>query len=213
MKKIFYSLFAAAVLVSCTAQTENGMKADNDVQTVERVMMTRRSVRQYTDSVINRDTLNRILECGINAPNGQNRQAYELRVVDNPKLLAEISAAVVKDSPENAPKNGAANIFADATCVVFIANDTTYDVSQVDCGLLGENIILSAWARGIGSCCMAHPVRLMKDSKSCAPYIQKLGFSKNFNLLYCIAMGYPDETPAAKPRKTDRIRFIDCPAI
>lgn len=172
-------------------------------------MMSRRSIRQYTDKRISRDTLNRILECGINAPNGQNRQAYEIRVVDNPELLAEITAAVVNDNKDNAPKNGAKNIFANATCVVFIANDTTYDVSQVDCGLLGENIILAAWARGIGSCCMAHPVRQMKDSKSCAPYIEKLGFSKDYNLLYCIAMGYPDETPGAKPRKTDKIRFID----
>lgn len=209
MKKIICSLLLMAAMVSCTQQAETPTATADDAEVVEKVMMSRRSIRQYTDKRISRDTLNRILECGINAPNGQNRQAYEIRVVDNPELLAEITAAVVNDNKDNAPKNGAKNIFANATCVVFIANDTTYDVSQVDCGLLGENIILAAWASGIGSCCMAHPVRLMKDSKSCAPYIEKLGFSKDYNLLYCIAMGYPDETPDAKPRKTDKIRFID----
>lgn len=210
MKKIICSLLLMAAMVSCTQQAETPTAtADDAEEVVEKVMMSRRSIRQYTDKRISRDTLNRILECGINAPNGQNRQAYEIRVVDNPELLAEITATVVNDNKDNAPKNGAKNIFANATCVVFIANDTTYDVSQVDCGLLGENIILAAWARGIGSCCMAHPVRLMKDSKSCAPYIEKLGFSKDYNLLYCIAMGYPDEAPDAKPRKTDKIRFID----
>lgn len=209
MKKIICSLLFMAAMVSCTQQAETPTATADDAEVVEKVMMSRRSIHQYTDKRISRDTLNRILECGINAPNGQNRQAYEIRVVDNPELLAEITAAVVNDNKDNAPKNGAKNIFANATCVVFIANDTTYDVSQVDCGLLGENIILAAWARGIGSCCMAHPVRLMKDSKSCAPYIEKLGFSKDYNLLYCIAMGYPDEAPDAKPRKTDKIRFID----
>lgn len=209
MKKIICSLLFMAAMVSCTQQAETPTATADDAEVVEKVMMSRRSIRQYTDKRISRDTLNRILECGINAPNGQNRQAYEIRVVDNPELLAEITAAVVNDNKDNAPKNGAKNIFANATCVVFIANDTTYDVSQVDCGLLGENIILAAWVRGIGSCCMAHPVRLMKESKSCAPYIEKLGFSKDYNLLYCIAMGYPDETPDAKPRKTDKIRFID----
>lgn len=209
MKKIICSLLFMAAMVSCTQQAETPTATADDAEVVEKVMMSRRSIRQYTDKRISRDTLNRILECGINAPNGQNRQAYEIRVVDNPELLAEITAAVVNENKDNAPKNGAKNIFANATCVVFIANDTTYDVSQVDCGLLGENIILAAWTRGIGSCCMAHPVRLMKDSKSCAPYIEKLGFSKDYNLLYCIAMGYPDETPDAKPRKTDKIRFID----
>ena len=209
MKKIICSLLFMAAMVSCTQQAETPTATADDAEVVEKVMMSRRSIPQYTHKRVSRGTLNRTLVCGINAPNGQTRQAYEIRVVDNPELLAEITAAVVNDNKDNAPKNGAKNIFANATCVVFIANDTTYDVSQVDCGLLGENIILAAWARGIGSCCMAHPVRLMKDSKSCAPYIEKLGFSKDYNLLYCIAMGYPDEAPGAKPRKTDKIRFID----
>lgn len=209
MRKVLYSLMAMMFLASCTTQTEKTGRGYNDYDVVEKVIMSRRSVRQYTDRPINRDTLNEILKCGINAPNGQNRQAYEIRVIDNPKLLAEITEAVVKDNPENAPKNGAENIFVGATCVIFIANDTTYDVSQVDCGLLGENIVLAAWAKDIGSCCMAQPVRLMKGSRSCAPYIEKLGLSKDYNLLYCIAMGYPDEKPEAKPRKTDKIRFVE----
>mgnify|MGYP002559248726 CR=1 FL=1 len=209
MKKIICLLIIMAAIASCTSKTETKVAGNSDTEAVERVIMSRRSVRQYTDKLINRDTLNRILECGINAPNGKNRQAYEIRVIDKPEMLAEITAAVAKDNPDNAPKNGAKNIFANATCVVFIANDTTYDVSQIDCGLLGGNIVLSAWSRGIGSCCMAHPVRLMKESKSCAPYLAKLGFSKDFNLLYCIAMGYPAENPPAKPRKADRIRFVD----
>ena len=209
MRKVLYSLMAMMFLASCTIQTEKTGRGYNDYDVVEKVIMSRRSVRQYTDRPINRDTLNEILKCGINAPNGQNRQAYEIRVIDNPKLLSEITEAVVKDNPENAPKNGAENIFVGATCVIFIANDTAYDVSQVDCGLLGENIVLSAWAKGIGSCCMAQPVRLMKGSRSCAPYIEKFGLSKDYNLLYCIAMGYPNEKPEAKPRKTDKIRFVE----
>ena len=209
MKKVLYSLIAMIALASCTTQPEKTVDGKNDYDVVEKVIMSRRSVRHYTDSLINRDTLNEILKCGINAPNGKNRQSYEIRVVDNPKLLSEITEAIVKDDPSSVPVNGAKNVFVGATCVIFIANDTTYDMSQIDCGLLGENIVLSAWAKGIGSCWMGHPIRLMKESKSCAPYIEKLGFSKNYNLLYCIAMGYPDETPAAKPRRTDMIRFVE----
>ena len=92
---------------------------------------------------------------------------------------------------------------------MFIGNDTSYDMSQIDCGLLGENIMLSAWEKGIGSCCMAFPIRLMKESESCAPLVQELGFSAGYNLLYCIAMGYPNENPDAKPRKEDRIKYVE----
>ena len=119
MKKIICSLLFMAAMVSCTQQAETPTATADDAEVVEKVMMSRRSIRQYTDKRISRDTLNHILECGINAPNGQNRQAYEIRVVDNPGLLAEITTAVVNDNKDNAPKNGAKNIFVNATCVVF----------------------------------------------------------------------------------------------
>lgn len=82
-------------------------------------------------------------------------------------------------------------------------------MSQVDCGLLGENIILSAWSKGIGSCCLGSSARWIKDSPSAKPYLDKIGFSEGYELLYCIALGYPDETPEAKPRTMDKIKYME----
>lgn len=203
MKKILLP-FLALMLAACghesasTADTAS-LVADN--------IMSRRSIRQYQPRAISRDTLDLLVRHGINAPNGRNRQSYEIRIVDNPELLSEISAAVLHDNPSEGNKNG--SIFFGAPCVIFLANDTQYDMSQVDCGLLGENIILSAWSMGIGSCCAAHPVRLMKESPSCAPLIERLGFSKDFNLLYSIALGFPDESPDARPRKYEMAKYIE----
>ena len=104
---------------------------------------------------------------------------------------------------------GFKNIFVDAPCVLCLAYDTTYDMSQVDCGLLGENIILSAWAKGIGSCCLGSAARWIKSSPSAQPYLDKMAFSEGYELLYCIALGYPDEAPAAKPRTLEMIRYMD----
>ncbi len=204
IKTIFYGILGLTALCSC----QGGENADNDAAAVERVIMSRRSIRQYTDQRISRDTLDKILLSGINAPNGRNRQAYEIRVVDDPEWVNEISASVTKEKPESLRK-GFNNIFANATCVVFLAADTTYDMSQVDCGLLGENIMLSAWSMGIGSCCMAHPVREMKSSEATLPYLKKMRFSENYELLFCIAMGYPDESPEAKPRDAEKIKYVD----
>ncbi len=195
-------------LASCSNNVEP-QNTISDSEVVENVMMSRRSIRQYTKQTISRDTLDQIIKCGINAPNGQNRQAYELRIVNNPKLLKQISDAVIKDKPDVSLKPGADNIFFGATTVIFVANDTSYDMSQIDCGLLGENIMLSAWAKGIGTCCMGFPIRLMKESESCAPLIRELDFSADYNLLYSIAMGYPNETPDAKPRKEDMVKYIE----
>ena len=170
--------------------------------------MSRRSIRAYKDSIISREILDEILTCGVNAPNGRNLQAYEIRVL-SPALIDSITAAVVKDNPQIASRPGFKNIFVNAPCVLCIANDTTYDMSQVDCGLLGENIILSAWSKGIGSCCLGSSVRWIKDSPSAKPYLEQMAFSEGYELLYCIALGYPDETPEAKPRTMDKIKYIE----
>ena len=208
MKNLSFLFLCMMALASCS-QSDVTKESPKDSESVENVIMARRSIRQYTKQTISRDTLDRIIKCGINAPNGQNRQAYEIRVVNNPQMLKEISDAVLKDNKDMSLKPGADNIFFGAQTVVFIANDTSYDLSQIDCGLLGENIMLSAWEKGIGTCCLAFPVRQMKESESCAPLIQKMGFSAGYNLLYCISMGYPNENPDARPRKEDMIKYVE----
>lgn len=205
MKKILIPLLALA-FAACGTQPTN--TNDNNLsQMTQELIFSRRSIRQYTSQPISRDTLQQILNCGINAPSGRNLQAYEVRVVDNAEMLKNISAAVLLDNPDERNTNG--SIFFDSKCVVFLAHDTSYDMSQVDCGLLGENIVLSAWSMGIGSCCVAHPVRMMKESPSCAPYIKQLGFSEGYNLLYGIVLGYPAEKPDARPRRNDKVQFIN----
>ena len=203
---------AAAAMIT-TACSDNRMQesvTESDTASiVTDVMMSRRSIRAYKDSVIDREILKSVLECGINAPNGKNLQAYEIRVIDSPALIDSITAAVVKDNPKIAEREGFKNIFVNAPCVVCIAYDKGYDMAQVDCGLLGENIILAAWAKGIGSCCLGSSARWILDSPSARPFLDRMAFSEGYELLYCIALGYPNEIPAAKPRKQEKIRFVE----
>lgn len=210
MKKLLLGIAAALSMTACNENKQQQQTADIDTASVVNdLMMSRRSIRAYKDSVISRETLNEILKYGINAPNGQNLQSYEIRVIDSPALIDSITQAVVKDNPKIAERDGFKNIFVNAPCVVCIAYNTQYDMAQIDCGLLGENIILAAWAKGIGSCCLGSSARWILDSPSAKPYLDRMAFSKGYKLLYCIALGYPAETPKAKPRCDDMIKFMD----
>ena len=115
MKKIFLGLAAALMLTACNEnrQPEATTSVDS-ASVVTDLMMSRRSIRAYKDSVISRDTLNEILKCGIHAPNGQNLQSYEIRVIDSPALIDSITQAVVKDNPKIAERKGFKNIFVNA---------------------------------------------------------------------------------------------------
>ena len=209
MKKLLTIVAAAMAIAACSETKQQDTVACGETQdVVTDVMMSRRSIRAYKDSLISRETMDEILQCGVHAPNGMNRQSYEIRVL-SPAMIDSITRAVVKDKPELAEREGFKNIFVNAPHVICIANDKSYDMSQVDCGLLGENIILSAWSRGIGSCCLGSSARWIKDSPSAQLYLDKMAFSEGYELLYCIALGYPDETPEAKPRTLDKIKYME----
>ena len=208
MKTLLTFELATLMFARCNQPKEQNAETESSNDAVTELMMSSRSIRNYKDSLINKETLDEILKCGVNAPNDKNLQAYEIRVL-SPALIDSIKSAVKKDNPQIGEREGFKNIFVDAPCVLSIAYDTTYDMSQVDCGLLGENIILSAWSKGIGSCCLGSSARWIKDSPSAKPYLDKIGVSEGYELLYCIALGYPDETPEAKPRTMDKIKYME----
>lgn len=157
MKRIRTMLAGAALLLlcGCNAPTKpDSPSADGNEKkenAVIETMMARRSIRKYLPQAVGRDTMQVILNCGINAPNGQNKQSWEIRVVDNPEFIDGISEIFKKENPKMAEDPNFKNMFRNAPTVVFIANDTSYDCSQIDCGLLGENMILAAQSMGIGS--------------------------------------------------------------
>ena len=201
MKKTFcMALLATLFMAGCTS-TDEAVTVDNN-PVIENIL-ARRSIRSYKPDKIEREKLDRIIECGIWAPNGQHRESWEVRVVTNPDMLAEI------DSLYNIYSNGNNSRAAfGAPAVAFIAYDTTYDLSQVDCGLLGGNMMLAANSMGIGSCCLGGLARFM-TSPQAATLLAPLDFPDTHRLLYAIAFGYPIETPAPNGRRTDNVRIIE----
>ncbi len=212
MKKSLLSIFSiAAFLVSCNGNGESKdaapETADNGKNVVVETIMSRRSVRDYLPQAVNRDTMNIITKCGINAPNAMNAQSWEVRIVDNPDLINEMTQAFVKENPKPASDPKFKNMFRNAPTVAFIAaSEGNY--SLIDCGLLSENMILAAWSMGIGSCCLGGPVAFINSPEG-KEYLDKLGFSEDHKLVLAIGFGYPAEQPDAKPRDESKVKFID----
>lgn len=207
--KTFNILSAAILLLVASACCQNqAQSSGNNSDAVIENIMARRSIRQYKQTPVGRDTMNVILECGINAPNGQNRQSWEVRVVDSPALMDEIKEAMAQGHPDLEPK-AVKGCFRNAPVMVFIARDPSYDFSAYDCGLLAENMMLSAWSLGVGSICLGSPVRFLTDNDTCRPVLEKLGFSAGYELCLCVGFGYADEAPAAKQRNPEKIKFVE----
>lgn len=207
ISRILVFAIAALSVISCKDEA-TGPNKDNDVI---KAIMSRRSVRLYKDTPIDRETMDLILKCGINAPSGTNAQPWEIRVVNNQSLLAEMSEKMLAEFDDSRAAQvkalpGYRNMFRNATTVVFIANNG--NLGRLDCGLLGENMMLAAQSLGIGSCCLGGPVNFFRTEAG-QPYLDKLNFSADYTLLYAIGFGYPDESPEAKPRDESKIKYVE----
>lgn len=215
MRNLKQTTFAVLLLplMACGGGVQQQAPAETPVQDslknqVVETIMTRRSVRQYKPQAVEREKMQTIVECGINAPNAMNKQPWEVRVVDNADYINGVTELYKKANPKAAEDPAFKNMFRNAPTVVFIGHDTKSESSPFDCGLLAENMMISAWSMGIGSCCLGSPARFMKTPEA-AEYLQKLGFSEGYELLYCIGFGYPDEAPAAKPREAAKVKFVE----
>jgi len=212
MKKTLM-IMGLALLTLCGCSNEGAkqevIEQKSNSEIVIETIMTRRSVRKYKAEPVSREQMQQIVTCGINAPSGMNSQSWEIRVVDNPEFINGTTEAWKKTLPadrlEKTVDENFKNMYRNAPTVVFIACPKG---GELNCGLLGENMILAAWSMGIGSCCLGGPVQFFRTEAG-AEYLKKLEFSEGYEILYAIAFGYPDEAPDAKPRDASKVKFID----
>jgi nitroreductase len=206
MNKIFILLpLLAFTLVGCVPTQKNSDPMNNEVINA---IMARRSIRQYHQTPVGRDTLMQIMTCGINAANGQNKQSWEVRVVDNPTTLLQIQDLMAVGNPA-LPADMARSCMRGAPVMTFIARDLGYDFSAYDCGLLAGNVMLAAQSLGVGSICLGSPVRFINDAENSADILALLGFSEGYELCLCVGLGYANESPEAKPRDINKVKFVE----
>jgi nitroreductase len=204
MKKILLLPFLAFAMLSCTApKTQEPMQNE-----VINAIMSRRSIRQYHPMPVARDTMMQIMTCGINAANGQNKQSWEVRIIDNPVKMQQILDLMVAGNPTLQP-DMVRGCMRGAPVMTFIARDLDYDFSAYDCGLLAGNMMLAAQSLSIGSICLGSPVRFINDAENSTDILALLGFSENYELSLCVGFGYANETPAAKPRNINKVQFVE----
>ena len=190
----FLCLCTVAGCTSSVSQQETvkGVEGMSQSEAVVKTIMERRSIRKYKPQPVEREKMQTIVECGVNAPNAMNRQPWEVRVVDNPDFINGVTELYKKEQPKAAEDPNFKNMFRNAPTVVFIGRDVQSGSAEF----------------GIGSCCLGSPAAFMR-SPAAAEYLKKLGFSEGYELLYCIAFGYPDEAPDAKTRDLTKIKFVE----
>ena len=211
LKNIITIFSAALMLLTSGCQTNEKPMEKSETPVIDAIM-ARRSVRQYKDTPVSRDLLQKLAECGVNAPNAMNKQEWEVRIVDSQDYLNEVTELMKADMPffVKADDPKFRNAFRNATAIIAVGcPDDPTGMTLLNVGLLGENICLAALELGLGTCFMAGPSMFLTTNEKAKPYLDKLGFSEGYTPVICIGLGYADEAPEAKPRDMAKIRYID----
>ena len=214
MKRLFTAALLAALFVGTSCQQQPSAPAATPAETNSTIddILSRRSIRAYKEQAVPRDLLDKIVECGIWAPNGMNAQQWEVRIVDNKEWLDNITAAY-KLSVQGTPaermveQESFKNMFRNAPAVIFVAHKPGH-CTQVDCGLMAGNMMLAATSLDLGSICMMGPIGFFRTDAG-KPFLESLRLSEGYELLLCVGVGYADEQPNPTPRNMDVVQYID----
>jgi len=188
-------------------------------------IMHRRAIRRFSDSQIEKDILEQILQAGLYAPSAGGRQGVIFAVCQDKAVnerLGKIKRAnsnpsmakngnyVSKEQPSIADDPKLTNAFYDAPTVITMFAPKNFLFSVDDCACAAENMMLAADSLGVGSCYIGQGWTAFAD-----PYgqetLKKWGIRTDYYAVMQLLLGYPkegDEHPAPKQRKNDRILYV-----
>ena len=160
-----------------------------------KTLLTRRSVRQYTDKMPSDEDISLILDAGRYAPTGMNSQNTMAVVVKNKELrdrLSKMNAAVM-----GADKDP----FYGAPVVIIVFADTARYTYLEDGALAMGNMLNAAHSLGLASCWI-HRACQMFDSPEGRDLARSWGVPDSYKGIGNLILGYSDgPLPAPKPRK------------
>ena len=190
----------------------------SEEETMMQAITQRRSIRKFKETMVSRTLIEEILQAGILAPSAKNRQPWRfITAVGNAKeeLLCAMREGLEREKrtpllPENADylrdAEHTADIMEQAPVIILVVNPMGIKIGQnltpeqhvfelcnaQSIGAALENMIVSATELGLGSLWI------------CNTYFAQYELNKwakmNGEVCAALALGYADESPAARPR-------------
>lgn len=112
-------------------------------------MKQRSSARAYTGEEITKSDLDIILEAGLQAPTGMNKQEIHFSVIkgDHP-ILSELDEEKRRLREQGEQPH---NFYYEAPVLIFLSAEDGFKWSKVDAGIAVENMTLAAESLGLGT--------------------------------------------------------------
>ena len=157
------------------------------------LIMNRRSYRgQYKPARVPREDLKTILEAGLAAPSGCNKQTVSLIAVDDPEILKQINAVIDPPVCETAPA---------MICVLSQRINAYRDrcFATQDYSAAIENMLLAIASLGYGSCWFEG--HITDEDRICDRIAEILNVPEGYELVCILPVGQMEAEPKAPKKK------------
>jgi nitroreductase len=157
------------------------------------LIQKRRSIRKYQKRAVEPEKISALVEAALRSPSSMGYNPWEFLVVDDPKLLDKLSSAKPQGSAfiKNAPLG-----------LVVCADPERSSVWVEDASIACTYIQLTAESMGLGSCWIQIRDRMHNQTTPAETYVSEvLGIPKKLKVEAMVALGYPDEQKAPRPRE------------
>ncbi|MGV3591799.1 MAG: nitroreductase family protein [Gammaproteobacteria bacterium] len=167
----------------------------------------RRSVRAYTSETLSRDTITKLLDAAVLAPTAMHMEPWAFAVIQDRALLHKLSDAAHAAMDETTRAHADAvftpgfNIFYDAGTLIAICARPSNPFVAADCWLAAQNLMLAAYAAGLGTCVIGFAVQVL----NLAATKERLGIPPDMQVFAPLIVGVPRGDTAPVPRRPPQI--------
>ncbi|WP_281232805.1 nitroreductase family protein [Flavobacterium gelatinilyticum] len=215
MKNLFVSAVAAILLYGCSEpKIERTVFEGSSREAIISNILKRRSIRKYTDQQVTQQQLDTIMKCAIYAPSALNKQTWEIRVVQNQKILEEMNKRFLAFAQGKELQGSASryreegfSIFHHAPTLIVMAGEKGSNYTKLDAGLALQNILLSANALDLGTCPIGSLVPVLNLPEN-EDILKLLNIPEGYEVTINVALGHPAENPEAPIRYSDKVKII-----
>lgn len=149
------------------------------------LLITRHSIRKYTDEPLSGDAVKLILQAGLLAPTSKNSRAWEFVVIEDKTMLGKL--AEMKDF-------GAASVPGCAMAIAVCIDAERTDAWIEDGSVAATLMQLQAEALGLGSCWVQVRDRMGGDGFSSEEYVKdNLNIPAGLRVLCLVTIGHKNE--------------------
>ena len=174
----------------------------------------RYSCRKFKAQPIADDLLKEIALAGVQAPSAHNWQPWQIIVVTNPELLGDLESEALAGLKRQANQGNynyvmqlGGNVFYGAPCLMIVAMDTKYKSAALDCGIVGQNIVMAATSLGIDSVYCGFTYQAFNGPRA-QEFKDRLGLPQGYDFACSILLGYGDKTKAPHTPNLNKITYL-----